>query len=107
MKNIEVVGTSLKSLREKFTSATKAKKKKHVQSNVPQTWGGDANRAFKGLIREGFFEQPNERAMGEVVKALELRGLPTEGKEHKIAGFLARRARKGILKESRSPNGSV
>jgi hypothetical protein len=59
------------------------------------------------LIREGFFKQPNKRTIEEVVKALETSGLPTGGKEDKIVGFLARRAKKGVLKMSKGSNGWV
>jgi uncharacterized protein (DUF362 family) len=43
LENIELVGTSFESLRQKFLSPTKAKKQRHTQSSGPQTWGGDAN----------------------------------------------------------------
>jgi len=72
-----------------------------------QTWGYQACQAFEGLIREGFFTSPKERTLVRVVKALEAKGLSTKGEEDKIAGFLARRARKGVLKKSKDSNGQV
>jgi len=73
----------------------------------PQTWGGQASRALEGLIREGFFKRPKERTLEQVVKALEAKGLWTEGKEDKITGFLARRVKRGVLKKSKDSNGQV
>jgi hypothetical protein len=43
----------------------------------------------------------------DVVKALEARGLLTEGKEDKIVNFLSRRVKKDVLKESKGPDGRV
>ena len=107
LRNIEVVGTSLERLEKKFSAAAKTQKKRHAPSSGPQTWGGHANRAFGRLIQEGFFKQLDKKTMEDVVKALEIRGLPTEGKEGRIASFLARRVKKGILKESETSNGWV
>jgi diketogulonate reductase-like aldo/keto reductase len=67
----------------------------------PQTWGGLTYRALEALIREGFFKHPDGRTLEHVVKALESRGISIDGNEDKIAGFLARRVRKGILKKSK------
>jgi len=105
LENIEVVGASLESLREKFSSAAKAQKKLRARGSGPQTWGGQANRAFRGLIREGFFKQPDGRTMEDVVEALKARGLSAEDKQSKIGSFLTRRVKKGILKKSRNSNG--
>jgi uncharacterized protein (DUF362 family) len=107
LENIEVVGASLESLREKFSSAAKAQKKLRARGSGPQTWGGQANRAFRGLIREGFFKQPDGRTIENVVKALKARGLSAEDKQGKIVSFLTRRVKKGILKKSRNSNGMV
>jgi predicted aldo/keto reductase-like oxidoreductase len=73
----------------------------------PQTWGGQACQALEGLISEGFFTHPKERTLEQVIKALEAKGLSTKGEEDKIAGFLARRVRKGVLKKSKDSNGRV
>lgn len=62
-------------------SAARAQKKRRAKNNSHQTWSGQAYRAFGGLIREGFFKQPNERTIQEVIKALEARGLSTKDKE--------------------------
>jgi uncharacterized protein (DUF362 family) len=100
LENIEVVGTSFERLQERFMSASKAQKKQRTRSSGPQTWGGQGNRAFKNLIHEGFFKQPEKRTIAEIIKALEARGLVTKGKEDKIMGFLERRTKKGMLKKS-------
>jgi len=73
----------------------------------PQTWGYHAYQALEGLIREGFFKHPNKRTLEHVVKALESKGLSTEGRKDKITGFLARRVRKGVLKKDKGSNGWV
>jgi uncharacterized protein (DUF362 family) len=106
LENIEVVGASFKRLREKFMSIAKAHKRR-VRSSGPQTWGGQANRAFRGLIREGFFKQPDRRTIEDVVRALEAKGLSNTDKMGKIEGFLARRVERGVLKKAKTEKGSV
>jgi predicted aldo/keto reductase-like oxidoreductase len=78
-----------------------------AQRKGPQTWGGQVCQALEGLIREGFFKHPNKRTLAHVVKAFESKGLSTKGKEDKIANFLARRVKKGVLKKSKDSNGRV
>ena len=73
----------------------------------PQTWGGQTCQALEGLIREGFFERSDERTLEHVVKALEAKGLSTKGKEDKIAGFLARRVKRGVLEKFKTSNGWI
>ena len=107
LENIEVVGASFESLKKKFMSAATAQKHQSAKRKGPTTWGGHAHLAFKSLIEEGFFKQPNKRTIEDVVKALDARGLPTKGKETKIADNLARRVKKGILKKHKTPNGQV
>jgi uncharacterized protein (DUF362 family) len=107
LENIDVVGASFESLMEKFSSAAKAQKKLRSRGIGPQTWGGKANHAFKGLIRDGFFKQPGGRTLDDVVKALKAQGLSTENEQGKIMDFLARRAKKEILKESLNSKGNV
>ena len=107
LENIEVVGASFENLKKKFMSAAIAQKPQSAKRKGPTTWGGHAHLAFKSLIGEGFFKQPNKRTMEDVVKALEARGLPTKGKETKIADNLARRVKKGILKKHKTQNGQV
>jgi diketogulonate reductase-like aldo/keto reductase len=81
-----------------------APRRKGPRARGPQTWGGQACKALEGLIREGFFKYPNRRTLEHVVKALEAKGLSTKGKEDKIAGFLTRRVKKGVLKKSKVSN---
>jgi len=71
----------------------------------PQTWGGQMSQALNRQIREGFFRHPNKRTLDHVVKALESKGILTEGKEDNIANSLAGRVRKGVLKEAKDSNG--
>jgi uncharacterized protein (DUF362 family) len=107
LENIEIVGVSFERLKEKFMSAAKTQKKLLAQHRAPQTWGGHAYHAFESLIREGFFKLPNKRAMGDVAKALETRGLSTKGRESKIESSLARRVKRGVLKKAKTSDGWV
>jgi uncharacterized protein (DUF362 family) len=107
IEHIEIVGASFESIRDKFRSAAIAQKKEKARLKGPQTWGGQANQVFKGLIQEGFFKQPNKRTIEDVTKALERKGLSTQGKESKIMDILARRMKKGVLKKTKSSDGQV
>ncbi len=107
LSDIEVVGVSFESLEQEFADLAKAYGKPRGRQDGPQTWGGLAHRAFKGLIREGFFRLPHRRTVKDVAKALESKGIPIEGREEKIAGFLARRVRSGVLKTTTSEDGRV
>ena len=104
LENIELVGVPFERLQEKIRSAVKTQKKRPKRSSGPQTWGGHANHAFGGLIREGFFKHPNRRTMKEIITALEAQGLSTVGIENRIISSLARRVKKGILKKSKVSN---
>jgi len=65
------------------------------------------NRALRELMNEGFFKLPKKRAIGDVIKALEAKGLKTEGKEDRIAATLARRVKKKILKSTKNQKGRL
>ena len=106
LDNIEVVGAPFENLKKKFAAAVKAQKQSSKRKG-PTTWGGKANAAFKSLIKEGFFKQPHRRTIEDVVDALEARGLPTKGKETKIAEILARRANKRILRRHKTSDGQI
>jgi uncharacterized protein (DUF362 family) len=107
IKHIEILGAPFESIRDRFRSAAMAQKREKARLKGPQTWGGQANQIFKGLIQEGFFKQPNKRTIEDVTKALERKGLPTQGKESKIMDILTRRMKKGVLKKTKSSNGQV
>lgn len=107
INNIEIVGTSFESIKEEIVAAKKAQKEMRRQARAPQTWGGKAHRALESLIQEGFFKLPNKRTREDIAKALEARGLSTEGKEGRIASSLSRRVKKGVLKATKGPNGWV
>jgi hypothetical protein len=106
LENIEIVGVSFENLKEKIAAAAKAQKQS-ARHTGPTTWGGKANVIFASLVKEGFFKQPNRRSIEDMVDALEARGLPTKGKENKIADILERRVRRGILKKHKTPNGKA
>ena len=106
-ENIEVVGASLENLKKKFKAAQKAQKQQTAKHKGATTWGSKTHNIFKSLVEEGFFKQPNKRTIKDVVDALEARGLPTKGKETKIADILARRVKKGILKKHKNPTGQA
>ncbi|MGB9135136.1 MAG: DUF362 domain-containing protein [Candidatus Bathyarchaeia archaeon] len=107
LENIEIVGASLETLRDRFMSAVRIQKKQSAKLKGPQTWGGQAHKAFEGLIHEGFFKQPKKRTLEEVIGALEKRGLSTQSKERKVADSLARRVNRGVLKKSKTSDGHV
>jgi hypothetical protein len=83
-------------IRPVFTPAPGSKRGKG-----PQTWGGRTSQAIVGLIREGFFRHPIQRTLAQVLEALEMTGLPVKGREDKVAGCLAGRVKKGILRKSK------
>ena len=105
INKIEVIGASLEELKKEFAIALRAIKKS--RSKGPQTWGGRVNRALRELMNEGFFKLPKKRAIGDVIKALEAKGLKTEGKEDRIAATLARRVKKKILKSTKNQKGRL
>gem|GEM_PF-584983 len=107
LKNIEVVGASFESLRKRFASAAKTQRNTRAKGDAPQTWGGQANQVMKSLVIDGFFKLPNKRTVDGVTKAFEARGISTEDKEDNIAGILARRVKKGVLRSAKGPNGWV
>ena len=104
LKNIEIVGASFESLKEKIAHTTKTRKSRPRKTEA-QTWGGQMHRAFKSLVQEGFFKLPNKRTMNDVIRALEARGMSAKGMEDKIADALARRVKRGILKAAKGPDG--
>ncbi len=81
--------------------------RRSARGKGPQTWGGRVYRALEGLMQEGFFAHSDKRRLEQVVEALEAKGLSVRGEADKIAGFLARRVRKGVLKKSKGPDGWV
>ena len=107
LKNIEIVGASIESLKNKFMSVARTQKKQSARHRGPQTWGGQAYHAFEELIRDGFFKERNRRTLEVVIKTLETRGLPIEGKERKIVDILARRTKSGVLKKCKTADGQV
>ncbi len=107
LRNIEILGTTLDSLRKEFVSAAKARRKTRSKRRGPQTWGGLSYRMMEDLIKEGFFKLPNRRTRKDVALALKAKGLSTEDKENRIANSLSRRVKKGVLKAAKGPDGWV
>ncbi len=107
--NIKILGTPFEDLKEEIITAKRTQKKMRTQARAlgPQTWGGKAYLALESLIQNEFFKLPNKRTRKDVAKALEAIGLPTEGKERRIANSLSRRVKKGVLKSAKYPDGQV
>jgi len=95
LKNIEIVGATLESLREKFKLATQQHKQKwRERGGAPKRWAP----AIDNLIREGFFKMPNKRTKEDVKKALKAKSIPVEGNMNLVVTTLTRRVKKGVLK---------
>jgi uncharacterized protein (DUF362 family) len=101
LDEIEIIGASLEKLKEEVAIALKAHRKSRPRG--PQTWGAYSHRALKELVDEGFFKSPNKKGLEDVIKALNAKGLKTEGKKDKVAAALARRVKKGTLRSTKSP----
>jgi uncharacterized protein (DUF362 family) len=96
IENIEILGFDFGELQKECQAAIKAFRETKKTQGV-QTWGGKANRAFALLVEEGYFKPPKKRTLEDIIKALEIKGLSTKGKENKIPSFLARRVKNGTL----------
>jgi uncharacterized protein (DUF362 family) len=107
LKKIEIVGSSLESVKKKIADMAATAKKTRPQKTGPQTWGGRSHHELRNLVKEGFFALPNKRTKEDVVKAFEAKGLSTKGKEERIAAALALRVKRGILKKAKSSEGWV
>ncbi len=73
----------------------------YAKSKERKTWGYEMSQALEGLIQEGYFNHPNNRTLEDVVKALDAKGLSTEGKKGNITNALAKRIKERILKKSK------
>lgn len=98
MDKIGVVGESLEELKQEVAARLRALRKSRPKG--PLTWGGSMNRALKELKTEGYFELPNRRAIDDVIKALQAKGLETRDKQVRIKVALLRRVKNGSLKSS-------
>jgi uncharacterized protein (DUF362 family) len=101
LEEIEVVGESFESLKQRIVTLSKSHVKSLNRQAGPRTWGGQVHVAFNGLLQEHFFDSPNRRTTEDVAKALGAHGIPVEGNIKKIAGFLARRVKNGTLKAAK------
>ncbi len=102
---IEILGEPFDEIKNELTSALKAAKKSRGKG--PKTWSGKASRALRAMIKDGFFSQPGNRSLENIVRELSERGIDTKDKKEKIVGLLARRVKKGLLKKIESPNGEI
>jgi len=104
LKNIEIVGVSLDTLKPKFKLASKQHAKKwRERGGAPKIWAP----AVDGLIHEGFFKLPNKRTREDVKKALKARSVPVEGNMNLIVNTLTRRIEKGMLKAEKGSEGWI
>ena len=104
LKNIEIVGATLESLREKFKLATQQHKQKwRERGGAPKRWAP----AIDNLIREGFFKMPNKRTREDVKRALKAKSIPVEGNMNLVVTTLTRRVKKGVLKAVNGSDGWI
>ena len=104
LKNIEIVGTTLESLRKKFKQAAKQHKQKwRERGGAPKMWAP----AIDDMIREGFFKLPNKRTREDVKKTLKAKSIPVEDNMNLVVTTLTRRVKKGVLKAADSSDGWV
>jgi hypothetical protein len=87
-----------KEISKEKEEATEEKKK---GTRGPEIW----SPAIDTLIAEGFFKLPNKRDKRDVVKALEDKALPVQGKTGIIRITLTRKVRRGDLKGTKGPQG--
>jgi uncharacterized protein (DUF362 family) len=104
LKNIEIVGTSLETLKPKFKLASKQHAKKWREiGGASKTWAP----AIDGLIQEGFFKLPNKRTKEDVRKALKAKSVPVEGNMNLVVTTMKRRVKKEILKTKIEKDGWI
>jgi uncharacterized protein (DUF362 family) len=104
LRNIEIVGTSFESLKERFRLAAKQHVKKwREQGGASKIWAPAVDR----LIREEFFKLPNKRTREDVRKVLKARSVPVEGNMNLVITTLTRRVEKGMLKAKKEPEGWI
>ena len=104
LKNIEVVGASLETLKPRFKQASKQHAKKWREAGgAPKMWAP----AIDGLIQEGFFKLPNKRTREDVRIALRAKSVPVEGNMNLVLTTLKRRVEKGMLKARKEPEGWI
>lgn len=97
LKSSPSMGTP-KSRVEKGKEETEEKRK---GTRGPEIW----SPAIDNLIKENFFKLPNRRTRKEVMKALEDKALPVQGKEDVITQTLTRKVRKDDLKGTKGLDG--
>jgi len=102
LKNIEIVGASLETLKARFKLASGQHAKKwQEKGGAPKMWAP----AIDALIQDGFFKLPKKRTREDVRKALEARSVPVEGNMNLVLTTLKRRVKKGALKATEEPEG--
>jgi uncharacterized protein (DUF362 family) len=104
IKDIEILGIPLESLREKSRFAIKTLRKKWKdRGGAPSIWAPTIDR----LIKDGFFQLPNKKTRKDVIEAFEAKGISTKGYTGIITTTLIRRVRKGKLKAAKEPAGWI
>jgi hypothetical protein len=90
-----------------ISKSTGEKKTIHEESKKEEKRGGARKSIYSPkideLITEGFFKLPDKKKIGDVVKALEEKGLPVTEKEEIILNALKRRLGK-TLKGTKTGN---
>ncbi len=103
-EDIEVVGTSFKSLRDESRLAVKTLRKLwRDRGGAPSKWAP----TIDCLIEDGFFQLPHRRTRDDVLAAFEERGILTAGNTSVITMTLTRRVKAGKLKTIKEPTGRV
>ncbi|KYK32630.1 MAG: DUF362 domain-containing protein [Theionarchaea archaeon] len=103
INNIEVVGIPFDTLQEKFAKASETLEELYAQA--PKPWS--PAEAVNSLIERGFFDPPHKRTKEEVKKALEADDPRAKGRSKMIMATLRRRAKKGVIKSEKGPEGWI
>jgi uncharacterized protein (DUF362 family) len=102
LENIEIVGASFETLKERFRFAAKQHRKKwQEQGGAFKMWAP----AIDSLIEEGFFKLPNKRSREDIRKALKSRSVPVDKNMNLVITTLTRRVKKGMLKAKKESEG--
>lgn len=100
---IDVVGVPFEDVRERCAAAKK--RLAEVLASRPAPWS--PAKTVDQLIREGFFNAPLRRTNVDIVKAALNQDRRAEGRSKDIMIAVSRRAKKGVLKSEKGPEGVV
>jgi uncharacterized protein (DUF362 family) len=99
--NIEIVGNSLDTLKERCTTAARSLKRN--SQGAPKIW----STAIDSLLKQGFFRPPHKRTIRDVARKLEAKGIKAKGMNNVINTTLTRKSKKGILKRTKTADGWI